>query len=89
MERERERAQAQRFTNSVTEQLLAANDLEVPGVLVESESERLVQQMAQEMMMRGMNPDQAAADFTDTVRTQAEKRVKLGYSWPKSLKPRN
>lgn len=86
MERERERAVSQRFSNAVTDQLLAAHEFEVPSALVESESERLAQQMAQEMMMRGMNPDQAAAAFADNVRDQAEKRVKLGLLMAEIIK---
>ena len=78
MEKERERALRQQFTNEVMDKLAAANEFEVPASLISAEAQRLRQQLAREMGMRGLNPSSASAEFENTVQTQAHKRVKLG-----------
>lgn len=78
MEKERERALRNQFTSEVLDKVAEANDFEVPNTLVRAESQRLRQQVAREMAMRGLNPQNAIAEFENSVQTQAQKRVKLG-----------
>jgi trigger factor len=78
MEKERERALRQQFTSEVMDKLAIANDFELPSALVQSEAQRLRQQVAREMAMRGLNPSNAIAEFENSVQVQAHKRVKLG-----------
>ncbi len=78
MEKERERALRQQFTSEVMDKVAIANDFELPSTLVQSEAQRLRQQVAREMAMRGMNPSNAMAEFENSVQAQAHKRVKLG-----------
>jgi len=78
MEKERERALRQQFTSEVMDKLAIANDFELPSALVQSEAQRLRQQVAREMAMRGLNPSNAIAEFENSVQAQAHKRVKLG-----------
>jgi trigger factor len=78
MEKERERALRQQFTSEVMDKLAIANDFELPSALVQSEAQRLRQQVAREMSMRGLNPSNAIAEFENSVQAQAHKRVKLG-----------
>lgn len=78
MEKERERALRQQFTSEVMDKVAIANDFELPSTLVQSEAQRLRQQVAREMAMRGMNPSNAMAEFENSVQAQAYKRVKLG-----------
>jgi trigger factor len=78
MEKERERALRQRFSNEVMEKVAEANDFAVPNAMVEAESGRLRQQVAQEMMMRGIDPSAGGQGFEDSVRERATSRVKLG-----------
>ena len=78
MEKERERALRQQFTSEVMDKVATANDFELPATLVQSEAQRLRQQVAREMAMRGLNPSNAMAEFENSVQSQAHKRVKLG-----------
>jgi trigger factor len=78
MEKERERALRQRFNNNVMEKIAGANDFEVPTAMVEAEAGRLRQQVAQELIMRGMNPGDSKDEFESAVRVRAKGRVKLG-----------
>ena len=78
MEKERERALRQQFTAEVMNKVAAANDFELPSSLIQSEAQRLRQQVAREMAMRGLNPSDAIAEFENSVLAQAHKRVKLG-----------
>lgn len=78
MEKERERALRQRFNNDVMNKIAAANDFEVPTAMVEAEAQRLRQQVAQELIMRGINPGEAKDEFESAVRVRAKGRVKLG-----------
>lgn len=86
MEKERDRALRQRFSNDVMEKIADANDFDVPSALVGSESERLRQQVAQELIMRGVNPAEAAEEFEQSVRGRAENRVKLGLIMAEIIK---
>ena len=78
MEKERERALRQQFTAEVMDKVAAANDFELPASLIQSEAQRLRQQVAREMAMRGLHPSNAIAEFEGSVLAQAHKRVKLG-----------
>ena len=78
MEKERVRALRQQFTAEVMDKVAAANDFELPSSLIQSEAQRLRQQVAREMGMRGPNPSNAIAEFENSVLAQAHKRVKLG-----------
>lgn len=78
MEKERERALRQQFTSEVMDKVATANEFELPSNLVQSEAQRLRQQVAREMAMRGLNPSNAIAEFENSVQAQAHKRVKLG-----------
>ncbi|MCZ6663904.1 MAG: trigger factor [Gammaproteobacteria bacterium] len=86
MEKERERALRQRLTNEVLEKISAANDVDVPASLVKGESQRLAQQMAQEFMMRGVNPDVAGEELEGAIKQRAENRVKLGLIMAEIIK---
>ncbi|MCZ6772700.1 MAG: trigger factor [Proteobacteria bacterium] len=86
MEKERERALRQRLTNEVLEKINAANDVDVPASLVKGESQRLAQQMAQEFMMRGVNPDVAGEELEGAIKQRAENRVKLGLIMAEIIK---
>ncbi len=78
MEKERERALRQQFTSEVMDKVAVANEFELPSSLIQSEAQRLRQQVAREMAMRGLNPSNAIAEFENSVQAQAHKRVKLG-----------
>ena len=78
MEKERERALRQQFTAEVMDKVATANEFALPSSLIQSEAQRLRQQVAREMAMRGLNPSDAMAEFENSVRAQAHKRVKLG-----------
>ena len=86
MEKERDRALRQRFTNGVMEKIAEANSFEVPKALVGGESERLRQQVAQDLIMRGINPMEAPEEFETSVQTQAQNRVKLGLIMAEIIK---
>ncbi|MCZ6892755.1 MAG: trigger factor [Gammaproteobacteria bacterium] len=86
MEKERERALRQRLTNEVLEKINAANDVDVPASLVKGESQRLAQQMAQEFMMRGVNPAVAGEELEGAIKQRAENRVKLGLIMAEIIK---
>ncbi|MCP5201361.1 MAG: trigger factor [Gammaproteobacteria bacterium] len=86
MEKERDRTLRQRFNNEVMDKLAAANDFEVPAALVKSESERLREQVARDLIMRGINPADAAGEFDRRVGEQALKRVKLGLLMAEIIK---
>lgn len=78
MTRERERVLRQRFTSEVLEKASAANEIDLPASLVDSEAQRLRQQIARDLMMRGVNPADAAEQIEQTVRERALQRVKIG-----------
>jgi len=78
IEKERDRALRQRFHGEVMDKLGAANDFDLPTALVDGEAQRLRQQVARDLIMRGINPGDAVQQFEDTVRSRARERVKLG-----------
>ena len=86
MEKERDRALRQQLTAEVMEKISAANVFEVPSALVINESQRLRQQMANEMLMRGLNPSALGAEFEGAVRERAINRVKLGLLMAEIIK---
>lgn len=86
MEKERERALRQRLTNEVLEKIGAANDVDVPASLVKGESQRLGKQIAQEFMMRGVNPAVAGEELAGALKQRAENRVKLGLIMAEIIK---
>lgn len=86
MEKERDRAVRQRFNNEVMEKLAAANDIDIPGSLVAPEAERLRQQIARELIMRGVNPAESADEFESAVQQRAQNRVKLGLIMAEMVK---
>ncbi|MEQ8233281.1 MAG: trigger factor [Gammaproteobacteria bacterium] len=86
MEKERDRAVRQRFNSEVMDKLAAANDVEVPESLVKPEAERLRQQIARELIMRGINPADSAQDFEAQVQQRARGRVKLGLVMAEMVK---
>lgn len=86
MHKERERALRARLTSDVMEKLASANDVAVPESLVSAESQRIAQQMAQEMMMRGVNPSEAGDSFKEAVIERARERVKMGLLMAEIIK---
>lgn len=86
MEKERDRAVRQQFNNEVMEKLAAANDIDIPGSLVAPEAERLRQQIARELIMRGVNPAESADEFESAVQQRAQNRVKLGLIMAEMVK---
>ncbi|MGE0483275.1 MAG: trigger factor [Gammaproteobacteria bacterium] len=86
MAKERDRTLRQRFNNEVMEKLASANEFEVPSTLVKSESDRLRQQVARDLIMRGINPADAAEEFDTRVAEQARTRVKLGLLMAEIIK---
>ena len=86
MEKEREKAVRQRLNQEIQEKLSAANTIEVPASLVEAESQRLRQQMAQEFAMRGLNPSEMGEEFEQVLKQRAENRVKLGLIMAEIIK---
>lgn len=78
MGRERDRALRQRFTNEVMDKLGQANMFDLPAALIDNEAQRLRQQIARDLMMRGVNPGDMLAQFEQNVRDRAHQRVKLG-----------
>ena len=86
MEKERERALRQRLSAEVMEKVTAANDVDIPAVLIEGEAQRLRQQMARELVMRSINPADAGEQFEQGVRERARYRVKLGLIMAEIIK---
>lgn len=86
MEKERDRAVHQRFNSEVMEKLAEANDFEVPASLVSGESDRMRQDVARELIMRGVNPADAGHDMDAEVAKRAKTRVKLGLLMAEIIK---
>lgn len=66
-----------RTKQSVMDALTAAATFDVPKALVEQESQRLAEQMREDMRARGMNVDKAPFP-AELFASQADKRVRLG-----------
>lgn len=67
-----------RNKESAMSALLKVCTMDVPKVLVEQETQYLAQQMAQDMVQRGMNIPKGMDLPLDMFRERAERRVKLG-----------
>lgn len=78
LERERDQLLRTRVKDRVMDALLAANTVEVPKALVESESRRLFEELKQTIAMRGADPAQIDGLDLSRFADQATKRVKLG-----------
>lgn len=77
MQRELDQAIKARIKEKVMDKLLEINKIDVPDVLVESESERLAQQMMQSLASQGARPDDLKLE-PSTFAQQAARRVALG-----------
>lgn len=86
IEHERDRALRQRFNNEVMGKLAEANDFAVPASLIGSEADRLRQQVARDLMMRGINPSDAGEQLEAAVAERATNRVKLGLIMAEIIK---
>lgn len=86
MDRERERALKQKLSRDALDQLHDANTLDLPKSLVDSETERMRQQTMQNMMQRGINPENMGLDDNDAMTEAASKRVKLGLLMAEMVK---
>lgn len=86
IEHERDRALRQRFNNEVMSKLAEANDFAVPASLIGSEADRLRQQVARDLMMRGINPNDAGDQLEAAVAERATNRVKLGLIMAEIIK---
>lgn len=86
MDRERERALKQKLSRDALDQLHDANTLDLPASLVESEVQRMRQQTIQNMVQRGINPENMGLDDNDAMKEAASKRVKLGLLMAEMVK---
>ncbi len=78
MERERNRALAQRSKQGVLTSVAAAHDFVIPTALVDAEIERLQEQTVQQAAMRGVARDQLGELPAAAYENRARERVKLG-----------
>ena len=78
MEKERDSAVKRRFNAQVLEKITVANNFEVPGALVDTEMDRLEQQMRRELAARGITVPESAEEISMEVKARAINRVKLG-----------
>jgi trigger factor len=88
MQRELDAKIKSRIKESVMEALLEVNKIEVPGSLVEGESETLAKQMMQNLSNQGMAQNDLKLG-PDMFRAQAERRVKLGLVMSEVVKQNN
>ena len=86
LETERERAVDSRFSSEIMRILVESNQFEIPSSMVADEKKRLGQQLAQEFMMRGMNPGQAGTLFEETLEERSKFRVRLGLLMAEIIK---
>lgn len=77
MTRELEQNLQKQLKTQVTDALLAANDIQVPSALIESDAAQLRENMEQEFSMQGIDAKQLQLN-NEQFMPQAEKRVKLG-----------
>src|SRR5579885_1282544 len=78
MERERDNASRNLTKQSVLDALLAANRVELPKSLVESETERLLHEMRHNLQSQGVPREHTQAMKPEAFRDQAVRRVTLG-----------
>jgi trigger factor len=86
MEKESKKAQAVKFRNEVMEKVMEVNTFDVPEALILDEIGRQKQQMAQDMMMRGLNPAEESEEFDKLVRERASGSVKMGLLMAEIIK---
>jgi trigger factor len=77
MQRELDSALTSKLKQAVMDELLKANPVELPKVLVESESQHLAEQMANNLIRQGMPKDQVQLQ-PSVFAEQAKRRVALG-----------
>ena len=88
LDREVRKRLASRTKDSVMNALLVASHAEMPNALIDAETERLMQNAAEEMRRRGI--DQSAMPITpELFRAQGERRVKLGLILAELVKSEN
>ena len=78
MEKERDSAVKRQFNAQVLEKITVANNFELPGTLVDTEMERLEQQIRQELAARGITVPESSEEISMEVKARATNRVKLG-----------
>jgi len=78
MQRELDTRLRSRLKEAVMDTLLAANPIEAPKSLIESEERTLLQQMLQNLASQGMQQQDLSGINPEMFREQAEKRVSLG-----------
>jgi trigger factor len=86
MEKESKKAEAVKFRNEVMEKVMEVNTFDVPEALILDEMGRQKQQMAQDMMMRGLNPGEESEEFNQLVRERASGSVKMGLLMAEIIK---
>ena len=89
MQFEAERRIKVRNKDSVMDALLSVTELEAPKSLIESESERIMQQTMQEMQGRGVNIPKGMQLPANLFADRAIKRVKLGLILEELVKQHN
>jgi trigger factor len=75
-----------KFRNEVMEKVMEVNTFDVPEALILDEIGRQKQQMAQDMMMRGLNPAEESEEFDKLVRERASGSVKMGLLMAEIIK---
>ncbi|MFP3873604.1 MAG: trigger factor [Thiohalophilus sp.] len=78
MQRELDTRLRSRLKEAVMDTLLAANPIEAPKSLIESEERTLLQQMLQNLASQGMQQQDLSGINPEMFREQARKRVSLG-----------
>ncbi|MDZ7663233.1 trigger factor [Thiohalophilus sp.] len=78
MQRELDTRLRSRLKEAVMDTLLAANSIEAPKSLIESEERTLLQQMLQNLASQGMQQQDLSGINPEMFREQAQKRVSLG-----------
>ncbi len=77
MQREAEQKSRDRIRDAILDQLHEHNQFEVPRVMLEAESSRLLDEMRQRMRNQGMDPSLLDKVEANTYEEQARKRVSL------------
>lgn len=82
MQEEKDREKRQYLESSVLEKAAEAATVEIPEVMIKSETDRMIQEFANQMMMQGMNLDsyyqltgQTEADLREQMKDNASRRV--------------
>ncbi|MDX1519534.1 MAG: trigger factor [Gammaproteobacteria bacterium] len=77
MEREAGKSSQNRVRDAILDKLFEQNQFEVPRVMLEAESKRLLDEMKEQMTSRGMDASMLKDLAPDTYEEQARKRVSL------------